>query len=603
MGATLADALRVLQGASLVARHLASHIAPVAEARAQSVATHGGEVGRSLSVLLSSLQGSGLDVTPEERREAEKAAAGAGSSMGGVDPSFAPQRDMSILDRTALPKLDGTYSSTPGHSFGQSNQANRSRSVPSTPLSRVLGFGQLAAGLAAGTVAEVIRTSVAEGLGPGSGTTSAEGRGPGSGNQQDANTQERRTYVMNDANADRLAEALCRMRGAALKLGQMLSIQDERILPPQLVKALQRVRSGAYVMPESQLHHQLETSLGANWRDAFAEFDEAPMAAASIGQVHTAELPTGEMVAVKIQYPGVADSIESDLRNLERLVTVTNVMPPGMFIDEVVDVAREELVMECNYQEEMAHQQRFSALVETDPVLAEWVRVPPVVAGLSAGGVLTTHFAKGVTVDKVAEMPQEVRNHVARLLLRTTIKEVFEWRFMQTDPNWGNFLFDPETAEISLIDFGACREYDSSFVDRYMELVWAAANQDTDQLIKLGIDLEFLTGDESAAMMEAHALAGLVVGEPFLTDEPFDFHASNITERISTHGATFLQHRLTPPPREAYSLHRKLAGAFLLCIKLKAVIPCRDILTEAVNERRERQAQLTSEPQKLVQQY
>ncbi|CAN0022763.1 unnamed protein product [Sphacelaria rigidula] len=130
--------------------------------------------------------------------------------------------------------------------------------------------------------------------------------------------------------------------------------------------------------------------------------------------------------------------------------------------------------------------------------------------------VLTTHLASGVPVDQVLPMPQEVRNHVARLMLRCTIKELFEWRFMQTDPNWGNFLFDRNTGKLSLIDFGACREYRKSFVDGYLQLVWAAANRDDDTILKVSKELEFLTGDETQAMMKAHVQAGLVVGEPFV---------------------------------------------------------------------------------------
>jgi aarF domain-containing kinase len=94
-------------------------------------------------------------------------------------------------------------------------------------------------------------------------------------------------------------------------------------------------------------------------------------------------------------------------------------------------------------------------------------------------------------------------------------------------------------------------------------------------------ELGFLTGDESRQMLAAHEQAGMVVGEPFLTPEPFDFHGSKMTGRIAKHGDTFMKHRLTPPPREAYSLHRKLAGAFLMCIKLRAKIPCRDLLESA----------------------
>ncbi len=154
---------------------------------------------------------------------------------------------------------------------------------------------------------------------------------------------------------------------------------------------------------------------------------------------------------------------------------------------------------------------------------------------------------------------------------------------MQTDPNWSNFLYETNSTKLHLIDFGASREYSKSFMDSYMKLVWAAANADAKHVMEMSRELGFLTGDESLGMLEAHEKASLVVGEPFLTEEPFDFHSSGITRRLAKYGDIFAKHRLTPPPREAYSIHRKLAGAFLMCIKLKAVIPCRDILQRAFN--------------------
>jgi predicted unusual protein kinase regulating ubiquinone biosynthesis (AarF/ABC1/UbiB family) len=131
------------------------------------------------------------------------------------------------------------------------------------------------------------------------------------------------TWLTED-NAERLANALCRMRGAALKLGQMLSIQDENVLPPQFQAALERVRAGADVMPRRQLEQVLVAELGPDWQTGVAEFDFQPLAAASIGQVHSAQLHDGRRVVMKIQYPGVARSIESDVDNLMRLLSVSS---------------------------------------------------------------------------------------------------------------------------------------------------------------------------------------------------------------------------------------------------------------------------------------
>lgn len=144
--------------------------------------------------------------------------------------------------------------------------------------------------------------------------------------------------------------------------------------------------------------------------------------------------------------------------------------------------------------------------------------------------------------------------------------------------------YSPRKKQLNLIDFGAAQSYGKEFVDDYMRLVWAAANHDETTLMEMSKKLRFLTGDESPEMIHAHLQAGLVIGAPFVTEEPFDFHGSQLTSKVSRYGDVFMKYRLTPPPKEAYSLHRKLAGTFLMCIKLKAVIPCRDILVQTYQQ-------------------
>ncbi|KAF5190496.1 Atypical kinase coq8b protein, partial [Thalictrum thalictroides] len=152
-----------------------------------------------------------------------------------------------------------------------------------------------------------------------------------------------------------------------------------------------------------------------------------------------------------------------------------------------------------------------------------------------------------------------------------------------TDPNWSNFLYDEATNMINLIDFGAARDYPKRFVDDYLRMVLACANCDRDVVLEMSRRLGFLTGMESEVMLEAHVQAGFVVGIPFAKPGGYDFRTTNITQSVSNLGATMLKHRLTPPPDEVYSLHRKLSGAFLACMKIGAVVPCRELLLEVHN--------------------
>jgi aarF domain-containing kinase len=223
---------------------------------------------------------------------------------------------------------------------------------------------------------------------------------------------------------------------------------------------------------------------------------------------------------------------------------------------------------------------RYRDLIRQDSVLSKHVIVPEVFSHLCSEMVLTSRWVPGLPIDKASKLSQNVRNAIARTMLVMTIRELFEWRFIQSDPNFANFLYDDHSRKVHLIDFGAAREYSKSFVDGYMKLVWAAANSDRKTLLEQSLELGFLTGDESQEFVDAHIDAGMVVGEPFLKHEPYNFEDSNLTNRIGSYSGIFMKYRLTPPPTEAYSLHRKLAGAFYLCMKLRANISCRDILEE-----------------------
>ncbi|KAF9687993.1 hypothetical protein SADUNF_Sadunf02G0150900 [Salix dunnii] len=436
----------------------------------------------------------------------------------------------------------------------------RERRVPSSPFTRALGFAGLGAGLAWGTVQESAKRLVFG--------------APSSHDKQSAYSP-----YLSDKNAERLALALCRMRGAALKLGQMLSIQDESLVPAPILAALDIVRQGADVMPRGQLNQVLDAELGADWSTKLTSFDYEPIAAASIGQVHKAT-KDGMEVAMKIQYPGVADSIESDIENVKLLLDYTNLIPKGLFLDRAIKVAKVELSRECDYELEAANQKRFRSLLSD----AKGFYVPLVVDDLSCKRVLSTEFVSGIPIDKVALLNKETRNYVGRKLLELTLMEFHLYLcctfLMQTDPNWSNFLFDEATNTINLIDFGAARDYPKRFVDDYLRMVVACANGERDVVIEMSKRLGFLTGEESEAMLDAHVQAGFVVGQPFSNPGGYDFQSSNITHSVSNLGATMLRHRLTPPPDEVYSLHRKLSGAFLACIKIGAVVPCRELLLE-----------------------
>ncbi|KAK6477647.1 atypical kinase COQ8A, partial [Huso huso] len=383
--------------------------------------------------------------------------------------------------------------------------------------------------------------------------------------------------ILSESNAERIVRTLCKMRGAALKLGQMLSIQDDVFINPALQQVLERVRNGADFMPSAQTRQVLSSELGAGWRQRLRSFQERPFAAASVGQVHLGRLHDGREVAIKIQYPGVAQSIESDVRNLLTLLHLSNTLPEGLFPEHLIEVLSRELALECDYEREAASAQRFRALVQDDPFFT----VPAVIQEMSSRRVLTTELVPGFPLDKAEGLRQETRDQICFKILELCVRELFEFRFMQTDPNWSNFFYDPQTGRVALLDFGATLSFVKEFTDEYIEVIHAAANQDRERVLQKSIQLKFLTGYETKVMQEAHVAAVMILGEAFSSREPFDFGCQSTTRRIQQILPVMLQHRLTPPPEETYSLHRKMAGSFLICAKLRARVACHGLFQRA----------------------
>uniref|UniRef100_A0A8C4QCY8 Coenzyme Q8B n=1 Tax=Eptatretus burgeri TaxID=7764 RepID=A0A8C4QCY8_EPTBU len=432
----------------------------------------------------------------------------------------------------------------------------RERRVPASRASRMANFGGLAFGLGIGALAEMARKSL---------------RLTGGGNDSQS--------LLSEANAERIVSTLCHVRGAALKLGQMLSLQDEAVLNPQLQKIFERVRQSADSMPMWQVQKVLVGELGPRWKENLQHFEEKPFAAASIGQVHFAVLKDERKVAIKIQYPGIAQSIDSDIRNLFSLLKLSNVFPEGLFAEAALPVFQTELAWECDYEREAECSERFRQLLADD----SFFLVPRVIPLLSRKRVLTTELVSGVALDQIQRQDQDTRNQIALNILRLCLRELFEFRFMQTDPNWSNFFYNPDTQKVALLDFGASREYDKNFTDDYIEVIKAATDKDSERVLQKSRDLKLLTGYETKEMEKAHVEAVTILGEVFGNEKPFDFRLQNTTQRIHSLLPVLLRHRLVPPPEEVYSLHRKLAGTFLLCTRLHACIPCHQLFQEVYN--------------------
>jgi aarF domain-containing kinase len=432
----------------------------------------------------------------------------------------------------------------------------RESRVPESRFGRLWQYGGLATSMAFGAVGESFKRIT------GSGTDGS--------------------LMLSEANVNRLVAKLSKMRGAALKLGQMMSFQDSKVLPATINTILQRVQDSADYMPPSQRNQVLVRSLGENWRDLYSNFEERPFAAASIGQVHKATLASnGKEVAVKVQYPGVRGSIDSDLNNLSLLLTASRLLPKGLYLDKTIANARTELSWECDYEREAEACIRFKQLLSEEQAT---FAVPEIYPEACGSDVLTSEFMHGKGVTKIADLTQAERDWIGTHFLRLCLRELMEWRFMQTDPNWTNFLYNRSTQKLELLDFGASRDFPSKFIEPYVQLLIAASKGDRDTCRDKSIELGYLTGRESNEMLAAHVDSILTLSEPFNESAPevYDFEDQTITDRVRANIGLMLRERMAPPPEETYSLHRKLSGAFLLCARLKSKIRTRDMFADAV---------------------
>jgi aarF domain-containing kinase len=360
---------------------------------------------------------------------------------------------------------------------------------------------------------------------------------------------------------------------------------DSKILPDPINQILQRVQDNADFMPAAQRNQVLSSNLGSDWHNLFSSFDDQPIAAASIGQVHKAVLKeNGQSVAVKIQYPGVANSISSDLSNLSLLLTASRLLPKGLFLDKTIANARIELAWECDYHREARCAQAYHRLLAS-PSDTTTFTVPRIYPDASGAQVLTADFMSGTAVTKIApRLTQAQRDWIGTQILRLCLRELCDWAFMQTDPNWTNFLYNPSSQRLELLDFGAARAFPPAFVAPYIRNLRAAARRDRAAVRAASLDLGYLTPQDSRPMVDAHVSSVLTLAEPFADDAPpvYDFRDQTVTDRVRAFIPVMLRERRAPPPEETYSLHRKLSGAFLLLARLGSRVECRALFEESV---------------------
>ena len=430
--------------------------------------------------------------------------------------------------------------------------------VPRSRLERLAHLGGLAGKVAGGMLAEGLR-QVAQG-----------------------NLPRTSDLVVTPANARRVAEKLSELRGAAMKVGQLLSMDAGDLLPAELAELLARLRANARPMPTSEVVAVMQGAFGKGWEQHFKRFSFTPVAAASIGQVHGALSQDDRTLALKIQYPGIRQSIDSDVDNVAAILKITRLVPGHVDLQPLLQEARRQLHEEADYSSEARYLRDFAALLKDTPELL----VPGVDDELSRDNILAMDFLEGESIDTLTSASQTTRDRVAGLLIELFFRELFEFGMIQTDPNFANFLYNENTRQLELLDFGATRRYSSSIIEAYRELLEAAVREDlaamSDNAATIGYFREDIHPHQRAAVMELFMLAI----EPARRSGRFDFGGSDLAQRIRDAGMalSFEQGYWHTPPADSVFLHRKLGGLYLLAARLRANIDVRAILERYVHQ-------------------
>ena len=429
---------------------------------------------------------------------------------------------------------------------------NTASSVPRSRFERLAHLGGLAGRVAGGMLAEGVRQAT---------------RG---------NMPRAADLILTPANARRVAEKLSELRGAAMKVGQLLSMDAGDILPAELADILAGLRADARPMPMSEVLTVMQASFGQGWERHFKRFSFTPMAAASIGQVHAAISQSDRQLALKIQYPGIGQSIDSDVDNVATLLKVSRLVPDGLDLKPLLQEAKRQLHEEANYLLEAGHLRRFAvALQNTHEFL-----VPGVDEELTRDNILAMDFLEGEPIESLTTATQATRDRVVELLLELLFRELFEFRMIQTDPNFANFLYNTSTRQLGLLDFGATRHYPVVVTEAYRGLLEAALREDraamSESAQEIGYFKKNIHAHQRATVMELFVLAT----EPARSRGHFDFGASDLAGRIRDAGMALSleQGYWHTPPADAVFLHRKLGGLYLLAARLRAKVDVRVIL-------------------------
>ena len=420
------------------------------------------------------------------------------------------------------------------------------RTVPTSRLSRFAKLGSLATGVATNMLVDGAKSALT-------------GKG-----------WDNKSLLLQPKNIEKLAIQLSHLRGAAMKLGQLLSMDAGDLLSPELAQLLALLRSDVNPMPHKQLVEVLKVQWGDDWLARFSHIELRPFAAASIGQVHLAYKENGEQLAVKIQYPGIAKSVVSDVDNVISLLTLSRLLPKDLNIKPLISEAKAQLLAEADYKLEADYLTRYKNALATNPHF----KVPNVYPEHSTQQVLTMEYVKAEPIESITELPNSQKSFVAAQLIDLFFKEMFEFKLIQTDPNFANFHYQLDTQKIVLFDFGATREISSELSHAYLALFKAGSENNREDVLRAASHIGYFKNDLVDEYKNNVIDLFLMACEPLRAEGEFDFKNSELALKIKNAGLALSgqSQQWHTPPVDALFIHRKLAGLYLIAARLGAKI-------------------------------
>lgn len=391
-----------------------------------------------------------------------------------------------------------------------------------------------------------------------------------------------------------LADELGNLKGSVMKAGQMLSLYGQYFLPEEAVTVLSSLQDDTPPVDWKVVGPVLEKALG---RARLMELDvqTTPLAAASLGQAHRARRRSdGADLCIKIQYPGVANAIESDINTLSRLLILTRLAPKGLDLAPVLNEVREMLHREVDYKSERQFTEAFAERLADDPRFV----VPRTFPEYCSAQVLTTSFEHGLHVrdPAVQALSLERRNRLGKAFLELFLTEFFRWGMVQSDPHFGNYRIRlGKTAEedrIVLLDFGATRIFGRDFIENYSDIVRGAMDGDHGRVEQGAHAIGLMRDGFPQAVLDAFTTMCEMIVEPFSdharagtpakllnANGEYRWGDSDLpmrSGRVAAVNALSVHFRV--PPREIVFLHRRLAGVFIMLATLRCEFNGREML-------------------------